>query len=185
MTSGKPPRLERVFQIYDPPLYFVTMCTAERRKILAKECVHHGFANYGKCGRDRGIAPGRYVIMPDHIHFFVCGSDDFDLGIWVRGLKRVVAAAVTGGTKMKAGCKDSAAVTAAATTVAAATKRVADVRSQPSTIWQRGFFDHIIRNSESYSAKWDYICENPVRAGLVPSTDEWPFQGEIVRIEHR
>ena len=69
--------------------------------------------DYGKRGRD-GIALGRYVIMPDHIHLFVCGSDDFNLGIWVRGLKRVVAAAVTGGREGDVERKDSAAVTAAA-----------------------------------------------------------------------
>jgi len=32
-------------------------------------------------------------------------------------------------------------------------------------IWQRGFFDHILRSAESYSQKWKYVCENPVRAG--------------------
>jgi putative transposase len=52
-------------------------------------------------------------------------------------------------------------------------------------LWQRGFFDHILRNSESYSQKWDYVCENPVRAGLVRTADEWPFQGEARLIEHR
>ncbi len=173
MTLGKPPRLERVFQIYDPPVYFVTLCAARRRSVLANEIVHYAFINYGDRGQDRGIALGRYVIMPDHIHLFVCGRDDFNLGIWVRGLKRVVAAAVAGGRKGDMQGQDSAAVTAAATTAAA------------DSIWQRGFFDHIIRNSESYSAKWDYVCQNPVRAGLVQRADEWPFQGEIVLIEHR
>jgi REP element-mobilizing transposase RayT len=39
----------------------------------------------------------RYVIMSDHIHLFVQGDPKFDLGRWIGGLKRVVAAAVTGG----------------------------------------------------------------------------------------
>ena len=175
MTLGKPPRLERIFQIYDPPIYFVTLCTSQRRKILANEFVHRVLINYGERGRERGNALGRYVIMPDHIHLFVCGSDDFNLGIWVRGLKRVVAAAVAGGREGDVERKDSAAVTAAATTGAAAAR----------AIWQRGFFDHIIRNSESYSEKWDYVRENSARAGLVQLADEWPFQGEIMLIEHR
>jgi hypothetical protein len=34
-------------------------------------------------------------------------------------------------------------------------------------------------SSESYSQKWDYLKENPVRAGLVKKSDDWPFQGEI------
>src|SRR5437899_11544549 len=33
--------------------------------------------------------------------------------------------------------------------------------------WQKGFFDHVLRSSDSYAAKWNYVRENPVRAGLV------------------
>jgi hypothetical protein len=36
----RPPRLERVFQSYDSPLYFVTFNTARRRKLLASPAVH-------------------------------------------------------------------------------------------------------------------------------------------------
>ena len=49
--------------------------------------------------------------------------------------------------------------------------------------WQQGFFDHLIRHSESYAAKWEYVRQNPVRARLVTRSDEWPWQGEIVRLE--
>jgi len=49
--------------------------------------------------------------------------------------------------------------------------------------WQPGFFDHILRHDESYSEKWDYVRQNPVRAGLVKTPDEWPYQGEIARID--
>ena len=40
--------------------------------------------------------------------------------------------------------------------------------------WQRDFFDHRIRNEEDHSEKWAYIRENPVKAGLVDSFEEWP-----------
>ena len=32
--------------------------------------------------------------------------------------------------------------------------------------WQAGFFDHLIRHRESYVEKWEYVRQNPVRAGL-------------------
>ena len=51
--------------------------------------------------------------------------------------------------------------------------------------WQQGFFDHLIRHSESYSQKWEYVRQNPVRAGLVVTADDWPWQGEIARLEGR
>jgi REP element-mobilizing transposase RayT len=53
----------------------------------------------------------------------------------------------------------------------------------PLPHWQKGFFDHILRNSDSYSQKWDYVFQNPVRAGLVTNPEDWPRQGEIVRLE--
>jgi putative transposase len=52
-------------------------------------------------------------------------------------------------------------------------------------VWQRGFFDHLLRGSESYSEKWNYVRENPVRAGLVASADDWPYSGEIVAIQYK
>ena len=171
MSHNHPLRLDRIFQTYDPPLFFVTFCTARRRKILANTPAHSAFIAYAKRALDHNVAVGRYVMMPDHIHVFVAGGRDFNLGTWVRGLKRVVAAAVTGGRHRK----HSAAETAAATTVLPVEK------SQP--LWQRGFFDHLIRNTESYAQKWDYVRENPVRAGLVGKAEEWKYQGEIALID--
>jgi hypothetical protein len=49
--------------------------------------------------------------------------------------------------------------------------------------WQPSFFDHILRNDESYSEKWEYVCQNPVRAGLVKEPDDWQYQGEVVLID--
>lgn len=43
--------------------------------------------------------------------------------------------------------------------------------------WQDGFFDHVLRSSESYSEKWNYVRMNPVRAGLVNNAEDWPFSG--------
>jgi putative transposase len=48
--------------------------------------------------------------------------------------------------------------------------------------WQEGFFDHVLRSSESYSEKWNYVQINPVRAGLCTEPEQWPYQGEIVSI---
>ncbi len=45
--------------------------------------------------------------------------------------------------------------------------------------WQTGFFDHVLRRSESESEKWEYIRRNPERAGLVKNADDWSFAGEI------
>jgi len=46
--------------------------------------------------------------------------------------------------------------------------------------WQEGFFDHLLRNGESYSQKWEYVRMNPVRAGLCERPEDWRYQGEII-----
>ena len=81
---------------------------------MANTRANRAFIDYAKRGLDHNVAVGHYVLMPDHIHLFVAGDHEFDLGMWVRGLKSVVAAAVTGGRHGK----DPAAETAAATTAA-------------------------------------------------------------------
>ncbi|MBI5773719.1 MAG: hypothetical protein HZA89_08255 [Verrucomicrobia bacterium] len=48
--------------------------------------------------------------------------------------------------------------------------------------WQRGSFHHRLRDDESYAQKWQYMRENPVRAGLVKVPEEWPFSGRVHEI---
>ena len=44
--------------------------------------------------------------------------------------------------------------------------------------WQRDFFDHRLRNDESYVEKAHYIRMNPVRAGLCKQPENWPYVWE-------
>ncbi len=41
--------------------------------------------------------------------------------------------------------------------------------------WQRDFFEHRLRKEENLREKADYILANPVRAGLVDRTENWPY----------
>ena len=53
----------------------------------------------------------------------------------------------------------------------------------PKRLWQRRFFDHVLRSDESYAQKWNYVRDNPVRAGLVAKAEDWPYAGEIIAID--
>ncbi len=48
--------------------------------------------------------------------------------------------------------------------------------------FQDGGFHHRLRDDESYAQKWQYVRENPVRAGLVKTPEEWPFRGRVHNI---
>jgi putative transposase len=78
-----PPRLDRIFR--NNPLYFITCCSFQRQSVLANEPIIASFNEFAeRAYSESGIAVGRYVIMPDHIHLFVCGPDDF---LVARGLE--------------------------------------------------------------------------------------------------
>jgi REP element-mobilizing transposase RayT len=63
--------------------------------LLANHPVHAAFLEFGQRGqKDLGVAVGRYVILPDHLHFFVAIPAHVILGSWVGTLKRFVGKAV-------------------------------------------------------------------------------------------
>jgi len=154
--NSRPRRLGRLETIFvDSPIYFVTTCTDGRRKILANERIHKSFMEFAIHGPGFGAWVGKYVLMPDHLHAFVALDDE----------------KITLANWMKS-LKNSLSKTLRA-------------RNVPASHFQKAFFDHVLRNSESYSEKWQYVCENPVRAGLVRRAEDWPFQGEFFQLEYR
>jgi putative transposase len=142
-------RLERIW--IDRPTYFITTCTFKRRPILASNEVARILADEWCDAHDRhGWMIGRYVIMPDHVHFFCRAElDAKKLLVFMRAWKQWTR------------------------------KQIARELNFSGAVWQEQFFDHVLRSSESYSQKWDYVRQNPVRAGLVASADEWQWQGEV------
>jgi putative transposase len=53
-------------------------------------------------------------------------------------------------------------------------------RSFHSRLWQRGYYDRVLRDESSWLGLIAYIVENPVRARLVGSVDEYPFWGSTI-----
>jgi len=47
-------------------------------------------------------------------------------------------------------------------------------------LWQRSFYDHILRKEESVIETVRYIFNNPVRKGLVEEFRQYPFLGSMV-----
>jgi REP element-mobilizing transposase RayT len=50
-------------------------------------------------------------------------------------------------------------------------------KSNPSWKWQADCWDTQMRTPAHYHEKWNYMRDNPVRAGLVRSPNEWKWQG--------
>jgi len=146
-------RLERVYERH--PIYFVTACVVDRRRILDNPAIHDGFLHFSHAASQHGAWVGRYVLMPDHIHLFVALDERLtSLARWMKSLKNSLSKSLR-------------------------------PLGQAAPHWQKGFFDHVMRGGESYSQKWDYVRENPVRAGLVFRAEDWPYAGEIHELEYR
>jgi len=138
-----------------PLVFFLTACVAGRRPVLYEPRVADILVQAWRHATAlHGWLIGRYVIMPDHVHFFASPVGDAakDLSGFLKYWKRSTAIRLR-----KAGFSQFR--------------------------WQREFFDHLLRDEESYAEKWDYVRDNPVRAGLVGDSSQWPYQGEIARLE--
>jgi REP element-mobilizing transposase RayT len=131
-------------------IYFVTCCTAARQETLANPIAHSAIVAAWQ--RITGWQVGRYVVMPDHVHFFVSPHDrEGDLSKFVQAFRSFVTKALR-------------------------------PQGYPYPLWQREFFDRLLRREESYEEKWCYVSENPVRHGLVTDPAAWPYAGEIHRL---
>jgi REP element-mobilizing transposase RayT len=141
--------------IWLPPdttiIYFVTCCTASRQKVLATAQAHKAIRDAWQRVGDWRV--GRYVVMPDHVHFFIAPlARDANLSKCIQSFRSFVTK-----TLRPAG--------------------------YPYPLWQREFFDRLLRSNESYAAKWEYVRQNPVRHGLAKKPDAWPYAGEICPLE--
>ena len=58
--------------------------------------------------------------------------------------------------------------------------RISRQLGKEGKLWQRGFYDHILRSEETVEVVARYILGNPVRKGLARSTVEYPFSGSFV-----
>jgi putative transposase len=146
----RPARLSQLFATVEP-FYFITFNAYRRRAILANAEVHEQFRTFCQRAYDEhGVAVGRYVIMPDHVHLFVhMPPEGILVAKWIEAFRTVLG------------------------------KQLLHLGVQKPH-WQEGFFDHVMRGAESSSQKWDYVRMNPVRAGLCKNPEDWPYQGEIV-----
>lgn len=152
-TKMRKPRLPRLEWLYTKRLvYFITTNTHERQKLLDCAAADEAFVRFSEGATTRGVLVGRYVLMPDHLHLFAAFTED-----------AISLSAWVQSLKVK---------------LAQALR--AHGRGAP--YWQKDFFDHVLRSAESYAEKWEYVRQNPVRAGLVERAEDWPYQGEIHRL---
>ncbi len=144
-------------------LYFVTVCTNFKEKILWQEVTDDEvvLSPIGKAVEDcikfidknyENVVIDKYCIMPNHIHLIIdLGFSESRRGsLPLRELENqnnIELHNVIGRMKSY-------------------TTRQYKTLSGNTVLWQRNFYEHIIRNDEDYAEKWQYIDENVLKWNL-------------------
>jgi putative transposase len=133
-----------------PTIVFDTVCTRNRQRWLANAAVHNILREVWT--NSTSWLVGRYVIMPDHIHYFaVPSADPVEFKNWVQYWKSQFT------RKYRAEFGESVEEHA----------------------WLPNEWDTRLRTWQAYDAKWEYVRNNSVRHQLVERPEDWPFQGEV------
>jgi putative transposase len=90
LISRKLPAKDAPGITFRPSVMFVTVCTKNRGRFLARDEVHRALRAAWSDGSHWVV--GRYVIMPDHLHLFACERNDRSCSVdqWSRWWKRRV-----------------------------------------------------------------------------------------------
>lgn len=146
LPCRKSPRL-RGYDYQTPNGYFVTICTSKRACLFGAPAAPSAFGRIAeeelRCMGERcgDVRIDKYVIMPNHLHFILllgCGGNA------ERSKPLPAVSALVGLYK------------------SGVSKRI-HALSPKLEVWQKSFYDRVIRSEKEYQAIWRYIDENPLQ----------------------
>ncbi len=134
--------------------YFVTVCARERANLFGE--IIDGIMNENECGtiirscwkelpaHYRNILLDAFVLMPNHVHGIIIIVDDVVGARSPRPYKKITLGNIIAFFKYQS------------------TKCINEMRNTPGIpIWQRNYYEHIIRNEKSVYRIREYISTNP------------------------
>ena len=135
-------------------VYFLTLCARDKAPLFGRVCVGGGVLDAPKvelspCGTAvraqleemaqvyKHVSLSRYVIMPNHVHILLQVHGSSGTPTPTRA-NQVVPSFVSAFKRMVA-------------------------RRCGGLVWQRGYYDHVIRNDADFLRIWNYIDTNPAK----------------------
>jgi len=97
------------------------------------------------------------VVMPDHVHMLMQPLAKPDHKLW--SLSSILHS-------MKS----------------YSSKQIPKVMKHIGTVWQDERHDHIVRDEREFQVFWEYIRQNPVKAGLSVTPEEYPFFWQMYEV---
>lgn len=150
LPKRKPTRLKG-YDYSTAGAYFITICVKNRKELLSKIIVgddayivpKNQISNYGSIcdkyinninNKYENVTVDKYVIMPNHIHLIIFLHGTMKASSPTKNIKDIIRSFKT-----------------------MVTKEIG------TSIWQRSYHDHIIRDTNDYQKIWEYIDTNVQR----------------------
>jgi putative transposase len=150
------PQYRRAFQ--PGGTFFFTVVTENRVPIFidqsARDLLH---AAFDQCRATRPFTIDAVVLLPEHFHILLTlPPDDADYSTRIASIKSHFTRNWLAAGGVEQGRSDSR------------------LRHRRRGVWQRHFWEHLIRDREDYHNHLDYVCYNPVKHGHVSCPHAWP-----------
>ncbi|MCA1815045.1 MAG: transposase [Acidobacteria bacterium] len=134
-------------------VYFVTIVTGERKPVFLDRRLADAVVEcLLQVRQHTGCKVYCYCLMPDHFHALVGVGDSG------KSLGKICGA------------------------FKSLTTRAYWRRSGEGRLWQRQFYDHLVRNESDFFETLDYIRMNPVRKALALTPEDWAYTGQPDRL---
>lgn len=139
--------------------YFFTLVTHQRKPLLLHPPVRAALREAIEYVRaNRPFTVEAWVLLPDHLH---C--------IWT------LPAGDAGFSKRWGVIKQRVSSRCRAQSIVADDLSASKQHRREAGLWQRRYWEHLIRDEHDYRRHMDYIHWNPVKHGLVKQASEWPY----------
>ena len=134
--------------------YFFTLNLADRKNTLLVDEIDKLRNTLNKVKQERPYKLDAMVVLPDHIHaMWTLPVEDNDFATRWMLVKSGFSRQIPRGEKIS--------------------------KSRQSKgergIWQRRYWEHLIRDEQDFEKHVDYIYFNPVKHGYVKRAAEWPY----------
>ena len=165
MHKRKPNRLKE-YDYNTPAKYFVTLCTQNRQCLFEMENVVGNDLCVVPCLQNQiihkwvdeienkfeEVTVEKYIIMPDHVHFIIFISSIEDKTNNANYAERHAGRSLPEIMRFFKTMTTNEYI-----------KGVKNGKLTPfdKKLWQKSYYDHIIRNQEDYIKVWEYIESNP------------------------
>jgi len=134
--------------------YFFTVNLAERRHHLLVEHIDVLRHAVQQVKQQHPFHIDAFVVLPDHLHaIWTLPQGDADFATRWMLIKAGFSRRIARGER----------------------RNQSRISKRERGIWQRRFWEHLIRDDKDYARHVDYIHYNPVKHGYVNRAVDWPF----------